>query len=181
MALSTNIKRKVCVCVCLFVLYSRPHRGTDDGGTRREGGHRAGIGFSESSNPMRQPVCQILAKNTRFFGQNSLSGGCRVAEWTREKSGHFWVKQHWGMIVLGWEAAWELQVLLHFFSFSRFLSASREIFAKQKLTSSLALTYKKFGGPTWTLGSHLTLTTGPGSTGGEKIIKQKLFCRVGLV
>ena len=60
-----------------------------------------------------------------------------------------------------------------FFSFSRFLSASGEIFAKQKLTSSLALTYKKFGGPTWTLGSHLTLTIGPGSTGGEKIIKHK--------
>ena len=104
-----------------------------------------------------------------------------MAEWTREKSGHFWVKQHWERIVLGWEAAWELQVLLHFFSFSRFLSAAGEIFAKQKLTSPLALAYKKFGGPTWTPGSHLTLTTGPGSTGGEKIIKQKLFCRVGLV
>ena len=169
----------VCLFVCLFVLYSRPHRWTDGGETRREGGPRAGIGFSEISDPIRQPVCQIFAKNTRFFGQNSHC--LAVTEWTREKSGHFWVKQHWERTVLGWEAAWELQVLLHFFSFSRFLSASGEIFAKQKLTSSLALTYKKFGGPTWTLGSHLTLTTGPGSTGGEKIIKQKLFCRVGLV
>ena len=33
-----------------------------------------------------------------------------------------------------------------FFSFSRLLSASGEIFAKQKLTSSLALTYKKIWG-----------------------------------
>ena len=68
-----------------------------------------------------------------------------------------------------------------FSSFSRFLSAAGEIFAKQKMTSPLALAYKKFGGPTWTPGSHLTLTTGPGSTGGEKFIKQKLFFGVGLV
>ena len=101
-----------------------------------------------------------------------------MAEWTREKSGHFWVKQHWERIVLGWEACLGTPGAA---SFSRFLSAAGEIFAKQKLTSPLALAYKKFGGPTWTPGSHLTLTTGPGRTGGEKIIKQKLFIGVGLV
>ena len=103
-----------------------------------------------------------------------------MAEWTREKSGHFWVKQHWERIVLGWEARLGTPGAASFSSFSRFLRAAGEIFAQQKLTSSLALTYKKFGGPTWTLGSHLTLTTGPGSTGGEKITKQKLFNGVGL-
>ena len=53
--------------VCVFVLYSRPHRSTDGGEIRREGGHRAGIGFSDISDPIRQPVCQIFAKNTRFL------------------------------------------------------------------------------------------------------------------
>ena len=67
------------------------------------------------------------------------------------------------------------------FPFFSLPECSGEIYAKQKVSSPLALTYKKFGGPTWTLESHLTLTTGPGSTGGEKIIKQKLFCWVGLV
>ena len=91
-----------------------------------------------------------------------------------------------GQATLGKDSTWMGDRLgtpgaASFFSFSRFLSASGEIFAKQKLTSSLVLTYKKFGGPTWTPGSHLTLTTGPGSTGGEKIIKPKLFIRVGLV
>ena len=67
-----------------------------------------------------------------------------------------------------------------FFLFSRFLSAAGEIFAKQKVTSPLALAYKKIGGPTWTPGSHLTLNTRSRSTVGEKIIKQKLFIGVGL-
>ena len=65
--------------VCVFVLYSRPHRRTYDGETRMEGGHLAGIGFREISDPMRQPVCQIFAKNTRFFGQNSHC--LAAAEW----------------------------------------------------------------------------------------------------
>ena len=104
-----------------------------------------------------------------------------MAESTREKSGQFWVKQHWERIVLGWEARLGTPGAASFSSFSRFLSAAGEIFAKQKLTSPLALAYKKIWGPTWTPGSHLTLNTGPGSTGGEKIIKQKLFIGVGLV
>ena len=73
--------------VCLFVLYSQPHRWTDSGETRWEDGHRAGIGFSKISDPIRQPVCHIFSKNTRFFrSEFPLSGGCRVAEWNREKS-----------------------------------------------------------------------------------------------
>ena len=64
MGQSTNIKQKVC----LFVLYSRPHCWPDCGQTWREGGHQAGIGFSDQ---MHQPICQIFAKKSRFFGQNS--------------------------------------------------------------------------------------------------------------
>jgi len=110
----------------------------------------------------------ICKKHQIFWSEFKLSGGWRVAEWTREKSGHFWVKQHWERIVLGWEARLGTPGAASFSSFSRFLRAAGEIFAKQKLTSPLALAYKKFGGPIWTPGSHLTLTTGPG----EQVVKK---------
>ena len=65
--------------VCVFVLYSRPHRWTNGGETRREGGHQAGIGLDETSNLIRQPVCQIFAKKHQIFGKNSHC--LAVAEW----------------------------------------------------------------------------------------------------
>ena len=50
-----------------------------------------------------QPFARYLQKHLIFWSEFTLSGDCRVAEWIREKSGHFWVKQHWDRIVLGWE------------------------------------------------------------------------------
>ena len=159
----------VCLFLRLFVLYGRPHCRTNDSETGREGGHRAAIGFSKISDPTHQPVPQIFAKKTPEFCQNSHC--LTVSEWSREKSGYFRIMQHWDKIVLGWETCLGTPGAASFYSFSRFLSAAGEILAKQKLTSPLALVYKTFGGPTWTPGSHLSLTT---STSGEKNYKTKV-------
>ena len=137
---------RVCLFVCLLVLYSRPHCQTYCGKTQRESGHRVGIGFCKNSFLIRQPICQILAKTAYFWSELMLSGGCRVVHWSREKTGHFRVKQHWGSIVLGWETRMRAPVLLYFSSLSRFQSAAGEIFVKQTLTGPIASAYiKNFG------------------------------------
>ena len=56
----------VCLFVSVFVLYSRSHRWSYCGKTRREGWHWAGIGLGERSSPIQQPVFQIFSKNSRL-------------------------------------------------------------------------------------------------------------------
>ena len=45
--------------------------------------------------------CETLAKTTDFWSELMLSGNCKVAQWSREKLDHFWVKQLWDRKALG--------------------------------------------------------------------------------
>ena len=43
----------------------------------------------EKPNPVRESAHGLAFELQIFWSEFTLSGGCRVAEWIREKSGHF--------------------------------------------------------------------------------------------
>ena len=141
------------MCLLVWSLYGWLDCRTYLAETLGDDGDWTGIDLDKSSNPIQLPDCQIFAKTHDFLVW------IKIVRWLQsdwEESSHFWLQQC---------------------SFSSFQRAAGEMCVKQKLTGAIALAYKLGGGGSWASGSHLTLTTGPGSSGGENFRRQKFNIR----